>query len=140
MSLAKPGNPELDRAVVEQFANARHLVDVAVTDVLGNDRTLQNLSQDALDDIEQSLRQTRVDIDSGLLVFSKFRTIRARQSVGGAVGPLKHRISVLEDAASAARSAAESDSTEATETVDEEPEEPAAASFETVEIAEEFTS
>jgi hypothetical protein len=125
---------------VEQFADARRAVDVAVTGVLENEQRLRNLGQDSLDEIEQSLRQTRIDIDRGLLVFSKFRTIRARQSLGGAVGAVKHRVSALETAVSAATSGADTDSTETNNVDEEEPAEPALGKDKTVKTAEEVTS
>jgi hypothetical protein len=98
MAKAIPGDPALDTNSVRRFDEARNSVASAVDQALASEEALRNLSQDTLDLIEMSLRQARIDVDRGLLVFAQRRTIRGRQSLGGALGALSKRVGDLEAA------------------------------------------
>ena len=108
MPKAIPGDPALDREVVQRFGDVRDSLASAVTEVLENGDVLRNLGQDSLDAIEMALRQSRIEIDRALLVFVPRRTVRTRQIVGGAVGPLNRRLAVLESTSSVSHATADS--------------------------------
>jgi hypothetical protein len=97
MAKAFKGNPDLDRDVVQRFVQARDALAVAVADVLGDENIVRNLGQDTLDRIETSLRETRIAVDRGLPVFARWRTVRSRQSVGGALASISKRVADLEE-------------------------------------------
>src|ERR1700693_3649665 len=83
MAKSIPGNPDLDRGVIERFVQARDKIATAVAEVLGDESAVRNLSQDSLDDIETSLRETRIALDRGFLVFVLWGGGRARSAARG---------------------------------------------------------
>ena len=85
MAKAIVGDPSLDHDVVQRFVQARDTLRAVVADVLGNESTVRNLGLDALDSVETSLLEIRLEADRGRIVLPKWRTVRSRQSSGGAI-------------------------------------------------------
>jgi hypothetical protein len=112
MSKAISGSPSLDRDVVQRFVQARDTIATAVAEVLGDESVVRNLGQNSLDGIETSLRETRIAIDRGLLVFARWRTVRGRQSLGGTIGPILRRVGDIEEALTAPDPGPRAESTE----------------------------
>jgi hypothetical protein len=98
MAKAFKGNPDLDRDVVQRFVQARDTLRAAVADVLGDENTVRNLGLDTLDSVETSLLEIRLEADRGRIVLPKWRTVRARQSLGGVIGSISKRVADLEEA------------------------------------------
>jgi len=113
MAKAIVGDPSLDRYVGQRFVQARDTLAAAVADVLGNENTVRNLGLDALDSVETSLLEIRLEADRGRIVLPKWRTIRARQSAGGGIASINKRIADLEAAISTPDSARKTEPTPA---------------------------
>jgi hypothetical protein len=97
MSKAVVGDPAFDSEGVRRFVGVRDLAAECVSEFLGSESALANLSQGTGDEIETTLRETRIEIDKGLLVFAKRRTIRTLQGSRSVVAPLARRLTDLED-------------------------------------------
>jgi len=123
MAKSIPGNPDLDRGVIERFVQARDKIATAVAEVLGDESAVRNLSQDSLDDIETSLRETRIALDRGLLVFARWRTVRSRQAVGGVIGSISKRVADLEEAVNTPDPGPKAESTQPQECPSPDPDE-----------------
>ena len=98
MAKSIPGNPDLDRDVVQRFVQVRDALAAAVADVLGNEGLIRNLGQDALVSVETGLLEIMLEAYRGRVVLPKWHTVRARQSLGGVIGSISKRVADLEEA------------------------------------------
>jgi len=92
MAHARPGDPALDKNVVQRFEAIHDALATAVSEVLDDEHVLRNLGQDTLDALDMLNRRIRIECDRGLLPLARYRTVRMRQGVFSRLAKMEMKI------------------------------------------------